>query len=98
MGRKDTITKKYLSRPEVFADAFNYLMFEGKKVIRPGDLEEQDPTEAAVIKKAGKSKTSMTLKKLKSKKKYWVRIRTYKIKGGIKYVSRWSRARAVRVK
>lgn len=54
MGRKDTITKKYLSRPEVFADAFNYLMFEGKKVIRPGDLEEQDPTEAAVIKKAGK--------------------------------------------
>ncbi|HCR99667.1 MAG TPA: transposase, partial [Lachnospiraceae bacterium] len=47
MGRKDTITKKYLSRPEVFADAFNYLMFEGKKVIRPGDLEEQDPTEAA---------------------------------------------------
>ena len=52
----------------------------------------------AVIKKAGKSKTSMTLKKLKSKKKYWVRIRTYKIKGGIKYVSRWSRARAVRVK
>ncbi len=51
MGKKDTLTKKYLSRPDIFADAFNYFLFDGKKVIKPKDLEEQDPTEIAVMKK-----------------------------------------------
>ena len=54
MGRKDSRTKKYLAQPKVFADAFNYFIFDGKQVIRPGDLKEQDPGEIAVIKKAGK--------------------------------------------
>lgn len=55
MGKKDTITKEYLSRPDIFADAFNYFLFGGKKVIKPTDLQEQDPTELAIIKKMGKS-------------------------------------------
>ena len=54
MGKKDTITKEYLSRPDIFADAFNYFLFDEKKVIKPKDLQEQDPTELAVIKKMGK--------------------------------------------
>lgn len=53
MGRKDTITKQYLARPDIFADAFNYYLFEGRPVIRPDDLKEQDPTELTGIFKSG---------------------------------------------
>ncbi|MDO4486836.1 MAG: fibronectin type III domain-containing protein [Bacillota bacterium] len=46
-----------------------------------------------------KNKTvSVTIKKLKSGKKYYVRIRTYKKIGKITYYSGWSKARTVRVK
>ena len=51
MGKKDVLTKQYLAQNDVFADAFNYFLFKGKQVIKPTDLEEQDPTELAVIKK-----------------------------------------------
>ena len=54
MSKKDTLTKKYLSQNTVFADAFNYYLFNGKQVIKPGDLKAQDPTEIAVIQKYGK--------------------------------------------
>lgn len=37
-----------------------------------------------------KSKKSVTIKKLKSKKKYYVRIRTYRTIGKKKYYSKWS--------
>lgn len=53
MGRKDTITKQYLARPDVFADAFNYYLFEGNPVIHPYDLKEQDPTELIGVLKSG---------------------------------------------
>ena len=62
MGKKDTITKEYLSRPDIFADAFNYFLFDGKKVIKPKDLQEQDPTELAVIKKMGKIFTDQKMR------------------------------------
>ena len=55
MGRKDTLTKKYLEQPEIFADAFNYYIFNGRKVIKPKDLQEQDPNEKAVIEKRGRT-------------------------------------------
>ena len=38
------------------------------------------------------SKTSTTIKKLKSKKTYYVRVRTYKTVNGKKYYSAWSKA------
>lgn len=41
---------------------------------------------------------SVTIKKLKSKKKYYVRIRTYKTVNGKKYYSDWSKAKSVKVK
>lgn len=46
------------------------------------------------IKVKGAKKTSTTVKKLKSKKKYYVRIRTYK---GSKYSS-WSKTKTIKVK
>lgn len=33
MGQKDTVTKDYIRNAEVFADAFNYLLYEGEKII-----------------------------------------------------------------
>ncbi len=64
MGKKDTITKKYLAQPKVFADAFNYFMFDGKQVIRPRELKELDPTESAVLKKSGKLMTDQKMRDL----------------------------------
>jgi len=42
--------------------------------------------------------TSSTVKKLKAKKKYYVRIRTYKIVNGKKIYSDWSKAKSVKTK
>ena len=62
MGKKDIITKKYLEQPEIFADAFNYYLFNGKNVIKPTDLKEQDPIELAVMKKMGKMFTNQKMR------------------------------------
>ena len=48
MGKKDTITKDYMKDNAVFADVFNYLMYEGKNVIQPEQLRPFDTT-AVVI-------------------------------------------------
>lgn len=42
--------------------------------------------------------TSATIKKLKAKKTYYVRIRTYKTVGKTKYVSAWSKSKSVKTK
>lgn len=42
--------------------------------------------------------TSKTIKKLKAKKKYYVRVRTYKKAGGVKYYSAWSSKKYVTTK
>ena len=54
MRKKDSLTKLFLSQEDVFADAFNYLLFGGEAIIKPEDLTEQDPTEIAEIRKLGK--------------------------------------------
>lgn len=48
------------------------------------------------IKKA--SKNSTTIKKLKRKKKYYIRIRTYKIVNGKTYKSSWSKTKSIKTK
>ena len=32
MSLQDTVTKQYVSDPKVFADAFNYLIYDGEQV------------------------------------------------------------------
>ena len=44
------------------------------------------------------NKTSLTVKKLKKKKKYYVKVRTYKIVGGTYYYSAWSNVKRVKTK
>ncbi len=45
MGTADIVTKEYMRGNAVFADAFNYLIYNGKQVIDPAKLKEIDPTE-----------------------------------------------------
>ncbi len=46
----------------------------------------------------GAKNTSKTIKKLKSKKKYYVRVRTYKTINGKKVYSSWSKVKSVKTK
>ena len=48
MGRIDTETKAFMSDPARFADAFNYLIYDGQQVIKPGDLKPLDTKEIAI--------------------------------------------------
>jgi len=48
MGKRDTYTKQYIARPLIFADAFNYLLYNGRQVIKPDTLKPVDTTEVIV--------------------------------------------------
>ncbi len=45
MGMLDILTKSYLSDNQVFADAFNFLLFDGQMKVDPTQLKELDTTE-----------------------------------------------------
>ena len=42
LGEKDTITKNYMQDKTIFADAFNFLLYDGKQVIKPEQLKPVD--------------------------------------------------------
>lgn len=48
MGMPDTVTKEYMRENTVFADAFNYFIYNGEQVINPSCLKELDTTEIAL--------------------------------------------------
>ena len=48
MGVLDIEGKKYLSNNMIFADAFNYLLYDGEQIIKADELREVDTTEIAV--------------------------------------------------
>ena len=48
MADKDTVTKEYMQDNEVFADAFNYYMYDGRQVIKPEELHPLDTTAIAL--------------------------------------------------
>lgn len=48
LGKKDTVTKKYMRNPAVFADAFNKYLYHGRQVRKPECLKELDAAEIAV--------------------------------------------------
>ena len=49
IGAADAVTKAYIRKNEVFADAFNYFMYDGVQVIQPECLKELDSTEIAIL-------------------------------------------------
>ena len=42
---ENVIAKKYMSDNEKFADVFNYILYDGKPVIKPEALYDGDPNE-----------------------------------------------------
>lgn len=48
LGVKDTVTTKYMRQNEIFADAFNYFVYDGDQVIRSESLKELDTREIDV--------------------------------------------------
>ena len=44
MGVKDTVTKDYMNDPRIFADAFNFFLYNGRQVILPEKLHSIDTT------------------------------------------------------
>ena len=49
IGAADTVTKAYIRKNEVFADVFNYFMYDGIQKIQPEQLRELDSTEMAIL-------------------------------------------------
>ncbi|MCD8330860.1 MAG: Rpn family recombination-promoting nuclease/putative transposase, partial [Lachnospiraceae bacterium] len=48
LANTDTLTKQFVKDKEVFADAFNYFLHDGKNVIKPEELKVADTTEVIV--------------------------------------------------
>ncbi len=51
MGKKDMVTKEYMSKRPFFADAFNACVFGGKQVVKVDELslQEKDPSEIGIV-------------------------------------------------
>ena len=49
MGKTDIVTKNYMRGSDIFADAFNFLIYNGEAQIQPQSLQERDATELAVL-------------------------------------------------
>ena len=48
MSTQDAIGKRYMSNNGIFADAFNFLIYDGEPVIKPEELIEADTAEIAL--------------------------------------------------
>lgn len=48
MGKLDAESKQYVNSPRIFADAFNYILYDGDSVIKPEGLRAVDTTEIAI--------------------------------------------------
>ena len=69
IGAIDAITKAYIRKNEVFADAFNYFMYDGAQVIQPERLKELDSTEIAILLNE-KDATDKTAGQVEAQQKY----------------------------
>lgn len=49
MGKKDVVSRDYMSDNNHFADAFNYSVGGGKLIVKPEELTDVDVVEDAAI-------------------------------------------------
>ena len=66
MGKKDVITKSFMSDRRHFADAFNYHMFDGHQVIKADSLNPVDTAELGIVFANDKSKYIQRIRDLLS--------------------------------
>ena len=57
MQKKDVLTAAYLKEKDRFADLVNILCFEGRPVIQPEDIQEEDSAELQIRRTGGKTET-----------------------------------------
>lgn len=57
MGRKDDLTKSYMRNPEIFADFFNGLIYDGEEQIDWKELREIDSTSLLSASSSGRGKS-----------------------------------------
>ncbi len=69
MGDKDNKTKKFIEKNRIFADVFNYFIYDGEQVIKPDDLQQLDSTEIVLNKELPIDKDSV--KKYRDVIKHW---------------------------
>ena len=101
---KNTVSKPKSTNPKKVRAAKKAILVTWKKVSGVKGYQVQVATDKKFkknkktvnIKKQKTTKT--TVKKLKAKKKYYVRIRTYKIVNGKKVYSSWSKVKSVKTK
>lgn len=55
MAEKDAITKEYMQDNEIFADAFNYYLYNGEQVIKPKQLRPLDTAQIVLPYGSGSS-------------------------------------------
>ncbi len=48
MSAQDAIGKRYMSDNAIFADAFNFLIYDGEPIIKPEELREADTAQIAL--------------------------------------------------
>ena len=53
LGLQNVTTKKFMSRNDIFAEAFNYYVFHGRDVLKPKDLRELDSAQELVLPAGG---------------------------------------------
>lgn len=70
MGVQNTATKNYMSRNDIFTEAFNYYVFQGKEILKPDDLQELDSVENLVL--AGRDGKGYAIEKYRDLLKYAV--------------------------
>ena len=111
-GSKKTISKVVVDRPKVtikkparakkgFTVKWKELSKKKRKKISGIEIQYSTRKNFASdykIRKAKKTAVSKKITKLKRKKTYYVRIRTYKMINGKKHVSKWSKVRKVKTK
>lgn len=67
---ENVMTKKYMSDNEKFADVFNYVLYDGKPIIKPEALRDGDPNELML--KGGRRGDVVSKDKMRDIKRRWL--------------------------
>lgn len=89
MGRKDVVSRQYLSSDEVFADVVNLSLYEGERIVQASDLVELDSTEEiAVTLEESLNKRTGNRKQIHAIQKYRDIVRQVTIDNTEEYLAR----------
>ena len=80
MGAKDILSKEYFSNPVFFADAFNYLIYDGEPIIQPENLRPVDAIE--ILLPYGKEGARLPIERLRDLMRMWAAMED----GGTVYI------------